>query len=112
MTLEQAAEELWELHRRFMAQSGFEVGSTEDMRYNALAMCGEAGEVANVIKKGWRGDELSKNNLRDELGDVFSYWSHLVKCAGFTLDEVALRAVGKAGYYIETLEEKRADPSR
>lgn len=112
MTLEDAAERLWELHIRFMAQSGFPVGSAEDMRYNALAMCGEAGEVANVVKKGWRGDELSQNDLRDELGDVFSYWSHLVRCAGFTLDEVALRAVGKAGYYIEELEAKRADPHR
>lgn len=112
MKLEDAAGRLWILHSRFMAKSGFPVGSTEDMRYNALAMCGEAGEVANVIKKDWRGDDLKLDQLRDELGDVFSYWSHLVKCAGFTLDEVAQRAVDKAGAYIEDLEAQRGDAPR
>ena len=112
MTLEEAAARLWVLHHRFMAQSGFEVGSTEDMRFNALAMCGEAGEVANVIKKGWRGDELKKNDLRDELGDVFSYWTHLVTCAGFTFEEVATRAVRKAGFYIDELEERRGNSTK
>lgn len=107
MTLEEAAERLWVLHHRFMAKSGFEVGSTEDMRYNALAMCGEAGEVANEIKKDWRGDGLARLKLRDELGDVFAYWSHLVRCSGFTCGEVALRAVGKAGFYIDELEGRR-----
>lgn len=107
MTLEEAAEKLWVLHHRFMAQSGIVVGSTEDMRYNALAMCGEVGEVANVVKKEWRGDGIERLRLRDELGDVFSYWSHVVRCAGFTIDEVALRAVGKASSYIEELEKMR-----
>lgn len=111
MTLEDAAREMWVLHARFMARSGFPVGSTEDIRYNALAMCGEAGEVANVIKKEWRGDGLERDRLRDELGDVFAYWSHLVKCSGFTLDEIAARAVEKAGAYVEELEARRGAPS-
>ena len=79
----------------------------DNPRFCALAMCGEAGEVANVVKKEWLGDGAEMLKLRDELGDVFAYWSILVRCAGFTLDEVALRSVGKAGFYIEELEKRR-----
>lgn len=109
MTAEEAAEQLWILHHRFMATAEFEVGSVSDLRFNALAMCGEAGEVANAIKKGWRGDSLNIDNLRDELGDVFSYWTHLVHCAGFTVEEIVTRSVEKAGAYIEVLEKSRKE---
>lgn len=107
MNLNEAAEALWDLHPRFMAWSEVAVGSAEDLRYNVLAVCGEAGEVANVVKKDWRGDGLVREKLRDELGDVFAYWSNAVYCAGFTPDEVATRAVEKAAAYVEKLEAGR-----
>lgn len=62
--------------------------------YPALGLCGEAGEVAEKIKKMLRDDggELSEDRrmaLRGELGDVLWYISALARDLGFTLAEVA-----------------------
>ena len=54
------------------------------MRYTAMGLFGEAGEIANQVKKIWRDDESQltparTEKLRDELGDVLFYatrWSH------------------------------------
>lgn len=53
-----------------------------DVPFLALALCGEAGEVANVVKKMVRGDndddyELSEK-LRNEVADVFIYLMNLI----------------------------------
>lgn len=126
LTAEQAADHMWETHKRFMATANFEVGSKGDLYFNALALAGETGEaveemlipilmmlkatkVANIVKKDMRGDNLNVDALRDELGDMFSYWSHIIKCAGFTVGEVVTRAVEKADAYIDQLEAKRAE---
>jgi len=53
-------------------------------RYTALGLFGEAGEIANQVKKIWRDDDgvLTADRmtkLRDELGDVLWYavrWAH------------------------------------
>lgn len=47
-------------------------------RYCALGLFGEAGEIANQVKKIWRDDDAiltedRKVKLRDELGDVLWY---------------------------------------
>lgn len=34
----------------------FKAYSPEDLRFLALSLCGEAGEVGNLVKKEWRGD--------------------------------------------------------
>ncbi len=36
-----------------------------------LELCGEAGELANLEKKAWKGREISKNDLAEEAADVF-----------------------------------------
>ncbi len=52
----------------------------------ALGLAGEAGEVANLIKKGLRrGLELSEDGLADELADVFIYLLLLADEAGIDL---------------------------
>lgn len=50
-------------------------GSDEDKRFLALALFGECGEVANLIKKKWRGDDIPDFDakLREELGDTYAY---------------------------------------
>lgn len=60
-------------------------GSNTALAYVALGLAGEAGEVANKIKKILRDldpsnpvpDEV-KAAILDELGDVLWYWSRLV----------------------------------
>ncbi len=41
---------------------------------NTLGLAGEAGEVADNIKKYFRDGTIDKDNLQKELGDVLFYW--------------------------------------
>lgn len=62
--------------------------------YFTLGLTGEAGEVAEKVKKAIRdeGAEITqekKNDIQRELGDVLWYVSQLSRVMGFTLEEVA-----------------------
>jgi NTP pyrophosphatase (non-canonical NTP hydrolase) len=66
----------------------------EDMTYPALGLCGEAGEVAEKVKKTLRDDggvlsHERREALARELGDVLWYLSQLATEAGLDLDEIA-----------------------
>ncbi|MBU3698459.1 MAG: hypothetical protein FGM33_00400 [Candidatus Kapabacteria bacterium] len=37
----------------------------------SLELCGEAGELANLEKKRWKGNEIPHDRLADEAADVF-----------------------------------------
>lgn len=62
--------------------------------YPTLGLTGEAGEVADKVKKVYRdnngvfSDEI-KEELKKEIGDVMWYCATLSKDLGFTLREVA-----------------------
>lgn len=58
------------------------------LEYLTLGLVGEAGEVANKIKKVIR-DGTSPNNVRDELGDVLWYLAMLSTELGYSLDTIA-----------------------
>jgi NTP pyrophosphatase (non-canonical NTP hydrolase) len=69
-------------------------------QYLALGLNGEAGEVAEKIKKmlrdGIKGEaEEWRRELVKELGDVLWYLSELAQWAGFGLDEVAEQNLAK-----------------
>jgi len=56
----------------------------------ALGISGEAGEVADYIKKIlYHGHPMDKDKLCKELGDVLWYVATLADTAGLTLEEVA-----------------------
>jgi NTP pyrophosphatase (non-canonical NTP hydrolase) len=66
----------------------------EDMTYPALGLCGEAGEVAEKVKKTIRDDggvltEERRDALARELGDVLWYAAQLATEAGLELEKVA-----------------------
>lgn len=66
----------------------------EDMTYPALGLCGEAGEVAEKVKKTLRDDggvlsDDRRDALSRELGDVLWYLSQLATEAGLDLEEIA-----------------------
>ena len=62
----------------------------DNLEYLALGLNGEAGEVADKIKKVIRGDgELNEVTLMSELGDVLYYVAMLAQNIGFDLEYVA-----------------------
>lgn len=69
-------------------------GDIVAISYAALGLAGEAGEIANKVKKILRdaGGKLTlemAEAIEKELGDVLWYWSRMVTEIGSSADEVA-----------------------
>ena len=70
--------------------------------YPTLGLVGEAGEVADKVKKILRDkkglfDEKSKDEIKLELGDVLWYISQLSSELGYELEEIASSNLNKLG---------------
>jgi NTP pyrophosphatase (non-canonical NTP hydrolase) len=71
-----------------------------NLEYPTLGLAGEAGEVANIVKKiqrdhgGVINDEI-RTKLKDELGDVLWYISACADELGISLDDIAAFNVNK-----------------
>lgn len=66
------------------------------LTYTVLALCGEAGELANKLKKHLRaGTEPDNAVLMDELSDCLWYIAATAKELGYTLDEVGIFNIEK-----------------
>lgn len=66
--------------------------------YPFVGLAGEAGEIANKIKKSMRGDvtfAAIKQDLISELGDVLWYIQECANCLGVDLEEVAVANIVK-----------------
>ena len=66
----------------------------ERLYYRTLGLAGEAGEVANTVKKILRGDDQALSNekryeIRDELGDVLWYLATLAEALNLPLSDIA-----------------------
>ena len=82
-------------------------GEIEGLMYAALGLAGEAGEVANKVKKVWRDDsgfeyrdnafggmsleyhDKLKKDLQAELGDIVWYLSAVANELGVSLEQAA-----------------------
>ena len=57
--------------------------------YAAIGMCGEAGEVSELIKKyAYHGHTIDREHLARELGDVLWYVSYMADLFGYSLGEI------------------------
>ena len=70
------------------------VFKNQGLYYTALGLAGEAGEVANKVKKVMRDDngnleEKAKAEIFDELGDVLWYCATIADEIGVNLEDVA-----------------------
>lgn len=62
---------------------------THKVLYPALGLCGEAGEVAEKVKKQVRDGVFNRYEVAKELGDVLWYLSNIANDIGYSLKEVA-----------------------
>jgi len=78
------------------------MGEIGDTPYYALALCGEAGEVAEKVKKWLRDDRYGPMNterregIRDEIGDVLFYLSRLADSIGYSTNDCFTAYVAKS----------------
>lgn len=91
---------MFELHKR-MTSHLFPPFSSTDERFLALALCGEVGELANMIKKRWRDGADLTEEIRDELADVRIYLELLAKCFDLEGDKLDDRVLQKLGKVVE-----------
>lgn len=50
-----------------------------------LELCGEAGELANLEKKSWKGIDIPAVNIEDEAADVFIALMNYCNVSGINL---------------------------
>lgn len=61
-----------------------------------LGLCGESGEVADIVKKAtFQGHELDKNHIAEELGDVAWYLAVAAYAIGYDLEAILQKNVDK-----------------
>lgn len=79
-------DDLYKLHNNWMGN--IPQGSIEDIRFKTLALTGEVGELANLAKKEWRGDDIPDvwKQFESELADVCIYLEMLKQSFGFVGD--------------------------
>jgi NTP pyrophosphatase (non-canonical NTP hydrolase) len=62
---------------------------THKVLYPTLGLCGEAGEVAEKVKKQVRDGVFNRHEVAKELGDVLWYLANICNDIGYNLDEIA-----------------------
>lgn len=91
-------------HERFSATGSDE----DDIRFFALGLVGEAGEVANFIKKRWRDGDSYEDDLRKECADVLAYLMMLAWKLGMTPQSLIEMVGYKQQVFIEKMEALQA----
>lgn len=61
----------------------------ERLTNGALGLCGEAGEVADLLKKAmFQGHEIDEERIAEELGDCAWYLVYTADAMGLRLEEI------------------------
>jgi NTP pyrophosphatase (non-canonical NTP hydrolase) len=97
------------IHERFIQIAkckGSLTSETDVIHFLALAICGEAGELANVVKKSWRGDEVQIDQIRDEIADIRIYLEHFARYFDIDIDEACEQKLDVVSKRLDTKEQK------
>lgn len=70
-------------------------GEWKGMYYVAMGLAGEAGEVANKIKKQIRDGHLNFDEVANELGDVLWYVAMMARELQYDLSTIAENNIDK-----------------
>ncbi len=86
----------------------------DNLQYPTLGLAGEAGEVANIVKKIQRDfegiiTEEIRNKLKDELGDCLWYIAACADELGLSLEEIAKHNVEKLAIRYNLSHQTKAD---
>lgn len=81
-------------------QSGFDAYqenhfTTRPPEFFALELNGEAGELANLEKKAWRGNDVTAERYCDEAADVFITLMNYCNARGVNLAEAVNEKLGR-----------------
>jgi len=69
--------------------------TAKDKRFLALAICGEAGELANYLKKEWRDSKDYSEEIMDEIADIRIYLELIAKTYNIEGDKLDERVIAK-----------------
>jgi len=97
----------WELHKRYIRQAQLKERLTSEgevVNYFTLAICGEAGELANLIKKAWRGEVIDQKEIREEMADIRIYLEHLARELNFNLDQACEQKIDEVARRVSAKE--------
>lgn len=62
----------------------------------ALGLCGEAGEVADSVKKAYmQGHHFDRGHIEEELGDVCWYIAELASALGLSMQDIMEKNIEK-----------------
>lgn len=86
---------------RIKGMDFYKEASVGPLSFYALGVAGEAGEVAEKVKKFYRDGNITPESIALELGDVCWYITRLANLLGFSLSEIL-------AMNIEKLESRRA----
>ena len=76
--------------------SNRELTNRDHIINGALGLCGESGEVADLIKKGFmQGHAINRAKIAEEIGDVLWYCAELSAWLDIGLDEIAESNIDK-----------------
>lgn len=77
-------------YERAAARTGRPQGRRDDLLLGAVGLAGEAGEVADIVKKHvFHGHDLDRAHALEELGDILWYVAWTAAALGSSLSEIA-----------------------
>jgi NTP pyrophosphatase (non-canonical NTP hydrolase) len=93
-----------ENHRRYS-----DTGDREnDIRFLTLGLTGEAGEVANFVKKRWRDGDGHDEEIQKEIADVCAYAFMLANTMGMTPADLIRTIAEKQQVFIAKMQARAA----
>lgn len=85
-----------EYHKLAQRTSNPKLTKNAHVMNGALGLCGEAGEVADSVKKAYmQGHRFDREHICEELGDVLWYVAETAAALGFDMDDIAMKNIEK-----------------